>query len=62
VLRLHDLRHTFSLSLVSNGVSLPIIGELLGHRQPSTTARYAHVAPEVARKAANVFGNREFGT
>jgi integrase len=56
--RLHDLRHSFASYLVSSGVSLPIIGKLLGHRQPSTTARYAHVADEAARQAANQMGNR----
>jgi integrase len=57
-IRLHDLRHTFASHLVSSGVSLPIIGKLLGHRQPSTTARYAHVADDAARQAANQMGNR----
>ncbi|RVT87412.1 DUF4102 domain-containing protein [Rhodobacteraceae bacterium CCMM004] len=41
--RLHDLRHTFASLLVSRGVSLPIIGAMLGHTQPQTTARYAHL-------------------
>ena len=60
-LRIHDLRHTFASHLVSNGVSLPIIGALLGHKRPDTTARYAHVNDEATRAAANQFGNREFG-
>ena len=41
--RLHDLRHTFASIAASKGLSLPIIGALLGHKQAATTARYAHL-------------------
>ena len=41
--RVHDLRHTYASLLASAGMSLPIIGALLGHSQPATTARYAHL-------------------
>ena len=44
--RLHDLRHTFASIAVSNGLSLPVIGALLGHKHPQTTARYAHLLSE----------------
>jgi len=50
--RIHDLRHTFASHLVSNGVSLPIVGRLLGHTQPQTTQRYAHLADDPMRDAA----------
>jgi integrase len=39
--RIHDLRHTFASLLVSGGMSLPMIGRLLGHTQVQTTHRYA---------------------
>ncbi|VDS07890.1 site-specific tyrosine recombinase XerC [Paracoccus haematequi] len=39
--RIHDLRHTFASLLVSGGVSLEMIGKLLGHSQSSTTMPYA---------------------
>ncbi len=42
--RIHDLRHTFASVAAARGVSLQMIGALLGHTQPSTTARYAHLA------------------
>lgn len=42
--RLHDLRHTFASVGAAGGASLPIIGGLLGHTQPSTTQRYAHLS------------------
>jgi integrase len=41
--RIHDLRHTAASVGVGHGLSLPIIGRLLGHSQPQTTNRYAHV-------------------
>jgi integrase len=53
--RLHDLRHTFASHLVSSGVSLPIVGRLLGHTQPQTTQRYAHFADDPLREAVNKF-------
>ncbi len=38
--RMHDLRHTYASILASSGLSLPIIGRLLGHTQAATTQRY----------------------
>jgi integrase len=54
--RIHDLRHTFASHLVSSGQSLEVIGKLLGHTQPQTTMRYAHLADGALRDAANSFG------
>jgi integrase len=51
--RLHDLRHSFASFGVSAGLSLPVIGALLGHKDVSTTQRYAHLANDTARQAAN---------
>ena len=51
--RLHDLRHTFASSAVSLGENLPMVGKLLGHSQPQTTARYAHLADAQAASAAD---------
>lgn len=48
---LHDLRHTHASILASEGMSLPVIGQLLGHTQASTTQRYAHLFDETLREA-----------
>jgi site-specific recombinase XerD len=56
--RLHDLRHSFASVAVAGGLTLPLIGGLLGHRQTQTTARYAHLAADPLRAAAEVVGSR----
>jgi hypothetical protein len=33
-------------------MGLPIIGKMLGHSQPATTARYAHLASDPVKAAA----------
>ena len=50
--RLHDLRHAFASVAASSGMGLPIIGKILGHSQPATTARYAHLASDPVKAAA----------
>jgi integrase len=54
--RLHDLRHTYASILASAGLSLPVIGALLGHTQPATTARYAHLFDDPLRAATERVG------
>jgi integrase len=55
-LRIHDLRHSHASHLASAGFSLPTIGALLGHSNPATTARYAHLFDEVTRQATERVG------
>jgi integrase len=55
-LRMHDLRHSFASELVSSGHSLAVIGDLLGHTQVATTARYSHLFDDVAREAVDSVG------
>lgn len=54
--RLHDLRHSFASTMVAGGASLPVIGALLGHRDVKTTARYAHLASDPLKAAADHVG------
>lgn len=55
--RIHDLRHTFASVAAANGLSLPIIGALLGHKQTQTTARYAHLVGEPLLEAVGRIGS-----
>ena len=50
--RLHDLRHSFASAAINAGVSLMLIGRLLGHALPETTARYAHLEDRSVGDAA----------
>lgn len=54
--RLHDLRHSFASVGAGGGVGLPVVGKLLGHKQAATTARYAHIADDPLRAAADKIG------
>ena len=54
--RLHDLRHSYASILESAGVSLPIIGQLLGHTQVETTQRYGHLQDDALREATKRVG------
>ena len=56
--RLHDLRHTFASIGAGASLGLPIVGKLLGHSQPQTTARYAHLEADPLLRAANLIGER----
>ena len=56
--RVHDLRHSFAAVAAGAGSSLPIIGALLGHTQPQTTARYAHLAADPVKAVNEAVGAR----
>lgn len=55
--RLHDLRHSFASLAVGRGISLYIVGKLLGHKVPATTQRYAHLARDVASSINDELGS-----
>lgn len=56
--RLHDLRHSFASIAVSGGASLPIIGVLLGHKNATTTHRYAHLHDDPVRNVSETTGKK----
>lgn len=56
-LRIHDLRHSAAAVGAGAGLSLHQIGGLLGHTQARTTAKYAHLAADPQRRAADLIGN-----
>jgi integrase len=52
--RIHDLRHGYASVGLASGLTLPIIGALLGHNDVATTARYAHLADTARKRAADL--------
>jgi len=50
-IRMHDLRHTFASLLINGGASLYLVQHALGHSNPTTTMRYAHLAESTQRQA-----------
>jgi integrase len=55
--RIYDLRHSYASVGAGGGLSLLVIGKLLGHTQPRTTTRYAHISDDPLKEAANKIGN-----
>lgn len=51
--RMHDLRHSAASNMANSGQSLYTVGKVLGHSQPRTTQRYAHLSNETLVAAAN---------
>ncbi len=53
-LRIHDLRHSYASVGAAGGIGLPLLGGVLGHADPKTTQRYAHLANDPLRRAADL--------
>ncbi len=49
--RLHDLRRTVGSYMAMSGASLPLIGDVLNHTNPSTTQIYARFGNDASRVA-----------
>jgi|TARA_B100001964_G_scaffold236425_1_gene298124 site-specific recombinase XerD len=55
--RFHDLRHDFCSRLVQRGVDLYTVAALAGHKDISTTQRYAHLSPEKLKSAVEMLNS-----
>jgi integrase len=51
--RLHDLRHSFASIPAISGESMLVVRSLLGHANVATTERYAHLADDPVKRAAD---------
>ncbi len=56
--RLHDLRHSFGATGAGSNFGLPVVGKLLGHRNTETTSRYAHIAVDPLKAAADAIAGK----
>jgi integrase len=56
-LRMHDLRHSFASLAAGKGMSLHMIGAMLGHKDMKSTRRYAHLAHAPMLDASNMVGS-----
>ena len=60
----HRMRHTFATELLSGGLSLAAIRQLLGHRSMNMTLRYVSLTPDRLRQeylAANAKARERYG-
>ncbi|PIE10858.1 MAG: integrase [Rhodobacterales bacterium] len=51
--RIHDLRHTYASVAVQSGIDPFLLKEIMGHKNLTTTLRYAHLADETVQRAAS---------
>lgn len=58
-IHLHDLRHTAASELINAGVDLYTVGKVLGHRDPRSTQRYAHLTHATLAGAVGKIGQKK---
>ncbi len=56
--RLHDLRHTYASVAITNGIDPFMLKEIMGHKNLTTTLRYAHLADDAVQRAAGSVASR----
>lgn len=54
----HDLRHSTASALINSGADLYTVGHVLGHKDPRSTQRYAHLKDEIKRLALAKIGKK----
>ncbi|EKE73254.1 phage integrase family protein [Celeribacter baekdonensis B30] len=59
--RIHDLRHTYASVAVTNGIDPFMLKEIMGHKNLTTTLRYAHLADDAVQRAAGSVAARLAG-
>ena len=59
--RIHDLRHTYASVAMKDGIDPFTLKEILGHKNLSTTLRYAHLADDAVQRAAGSVASRLAG-
>ena len=52
-IRPHDIRHSYASAAIAQGTSLYVVGQLLGHRDLKTTARYSHLSRNLRARPAD---------
>ncbi len=60
--RMHDLRHTYASVAMKDGIDPFTLKEILGHKNLTTTLRYAHLADEAVHRAAGSVAARLAGS
>ena len=57
--RIHDLRHSCASWLLQGGAGLEGVGKWLGHKDPRTTQRYAHVNDDYLQDVMGAHARRK---
>lgn len=55
----HDIRHSTASELINNNVDLYTVGTILGHKDPRSTKRYAHLDQDRVAEAIGKIGARK---
>lgn len=54
----HDLRHSTASGLINSGADLYMVGQVLGHKDPRSTQRYAHLKHDTMLAALSKIGKK----